>query len=96
MSSYTGHLSRGARIKDDATVWPQHRSLLVKIPRNNCGWTYTIRWGCTVKVGRTTDRKLRRLREAQTWCPGEIDEIAVKPFWNIARLERSLHTAPAA
>lgn len=67
----------------------------VTIPRNNRGWIYAIRWGETVKVGRTADRKLRRLREAQTWCPGEIDEIIVKPFWNIARPERSLHTALA-
>jgi hypothetical protein len=65
------------------------------IPRHDGGWVYAVRWGHTVKVGRTGDRNLRRLREAQTWCPGEIDEIIAKPFWNIARLERSLHTALA-
>jgi hypothetical protein len=69
--------------------------LQIRIPQRDRGWIYAVRWGDTVKVGKTRDRNLRRLREAQTWCPGEIDEIIAKPFWNIARLERSLHTALA-
>lgn len=65
------------------------------IPRNDGGWIYAVRWADTVKVGKTTDPRRRLLREARTWCPGEIDEIIAKPFWNITKLEYSLHTALA-
>ncbi|WP_369126741.1 hypothetical protein [Bradyrhizobium canariense] len=35
------------------------------------------------------------MREARTWCPGELDELLAKPFWNITKLEYSLHAALA-
>jgi len=31
------------------------------------------------------------LREAKTWSPEELEIVGVKPFWNISRLEYSLH-----
>jgi hypothetical protein len=65
------------------------------IPRNDGGWIYAVRTGGFVKVGKTTDPRRRLLREAQTWCPSGLDEIIAKPFWNITKLEYSLHTCLA-
>jgi hypothetical protein len=65
------------------------------IPRNDGGWVYAVRTGGFVKVGKTTDPRRRLLREAQTWCPSGLDEIIAKPFWNITKLEYSLHTCLA-
>jgi hypothetical protein len=32
----------------------------------------------------------KRIREAKTWLP-HIEVIAMKPFWNVSKLERMLH-----
>jgi hypothetical protein len=65
------------------------------IPRRDSGWIYSVRTGDFVKVGKTTDPHRRLLREAKTWCPNALDEIIAKPFWNITKLEYSLHTSLA-
>jgi hypothetical protein len=65
------------------------------IPRRDGGWIYAVRSGDFVKVGKTTDPHRRLLREAKTWCPSGLDEIIAKPFWNITKLEYSLHTSLA-
>lgn len=65
------------------------------IPRRDGGWVYAVRSGDSVKVGKTTDPRRRLLREANTWCPGGLDEIIAKPFWNITKLEYSLHACLA-
>jgi hypothetical protein len=65
------------------------------IPQRDGGWIYAVRSGEFVKVGKTTDPQRRLLREANTWCPGGLDEIIAKPFWNITKLEYSLHTSLA-
>lgn len=65
------------------------------IPLLDPGWVYAIRTGTLVKVGMTTDPRRRLLREAKTWCPHGIDEVLVKPFWNVRRAEYSLHCALA-
>jgi hypothetical protein len=35
------------------------------------------------------------LREEKTWCPYGLEQTLAKPFWNIRRLEYSLHAALA-
>lgn len=65
------------------------------IPQRDSGWIYAVRSGEFLKVGKTTDPRRRLLREANTWCPGGLDEIIAKPFWNITKLEYSLHTSLA-
>jgi Meiotically up-regulated gene 113 len=65
------------------------------IPRLDPGWIYAVRTGNLIKVGKTTDPQRRLLREANTWCPDGLDQIIAKPFWNIRRLEYSLHSALA-
>jgi hypothetical protein len=65
------------------------------IPQRDGGWIYAVRSGEFVKVGKTTDPHRRLLREAKTWCPNGLDEIIAKPFWNITKLEYSLHTSLA-
>ena len=65
------------------------------IPLRDAGWIYAVRTGDIVKGGKTTDPQRRLLREANTWCPNGLDEIIAKPFWNIGRLEYSLHVALA-
>jgi hypothetical protein len=46
-----------------------------------------------LKVGKTTNPK-RRARDARTWLP-DVDIIAFKPFWEIGRLERTMHAGLA-
>lgn len=65
------------------------------IPRRDGGWIYAVRAGDFVKVGKTIDPHRRLLHEAKTWCPSGLDEIIAKPFWNITKLEYSLHTSLA-
>ncbi|MEH2475947.1 hypothetical protein V1281_002880 [Nitrobacteraceae bacterium AZCC 2161] len=65
------------------------------VRRDDGGWIYAVRTGQYVKVGKTTDPSRRLLREAKTWCPEALDEIIAKPFWDISRLEYSLHAALA-
>jgi hypothetical protein len=48
-----------------------------------------------VKIGKTKDPLRRLLREAQTWSPDPLELIGVKPFWNITRIEYSLHSGLA-
>jgi hypothetical protein len=65
------------------------------VPRQDAGWIYAVRTGNLVKVGKTIDPRRRLLREANTWCPDGLHDIIAKPFWNIRRLEYSLHTSLA-
>src|SRR6202022_1548251 len=65
------------------------------LPRLDPGWIYAVRSGNAIKVGKTADPRRRLLREANTWSPNQLEIIGVKPFWNIRRLEYSLHTALA-
>ncbi|HEX4411923.1 MAG TPA: GIY-YIG nuclease family protein [Xanthobacteraceae bacterium] len=65
------------------------------VPRVDPGWIYAVRTGNLVKVGKTTDPQRRLLREANTWCPHALEQILAKPFWNIRKLEYSLHAALA-
>jgi hypothetical protein len=48
-----------------------------------------------IKIGKTTDPARRLLREARTWSPDELELIGAKPFWNIGKIEYSLHSALA-
>lgn len=65
------------------------------VPQRDPGWIYAARSVDLVKIGKTTDPKRRLLREAKTWCPNGLDETIVRPFWNIGRIEYSLHSALA-
>ena len=65
------------------------------IPQLDPGWIYAVRTENFVKVGKTTDPRRRLLREANTWCPHGLEQILVKPFWNIQKAEYSLHAALA-
>jgi hypothetical protein len=65
------------------------------VPRLDPGWIYAVRTGNLVKVGKTTDPQRRLLREANTWCPHGLEQVLVKPFWNIRKLEYTLHAALA-
>lgn len=65
------------------------------VPALDPGWIYAVKTGNLVKVGKTTDPKRRLLREAKTWSPEELEIVGVKPFWNISRIEYSLHSALA-
>lgn len=65
------------------------------IPRLDAGWIYAVRSANFIKIGKTTDPRRRLLREANTWSPGHLEIIGVKPFWNIRKIEYSLHTALA-
>jgi hypothetical protein len=65
------------------------------VPRLDPGWIYVVKTGNLVKIGKTTDPKRRLLREARTWSPEELEIVGVKPFWNISRIEYSLHSALA-
>lgn len=68
---------------------------IYRIPRLDPGWIYAVKTGIQIKVGKTTDPARRLLREARTWSPDELEIVGVKPFWNISRLEYSLHSALA-
>ena len=59
------------------------------VRRNDAGWLYLMKSGDLFKIGKTKNPK-RRIRDARTWIP-DIEIIAMKPFWNISRLERMLH-----
>jgi hypothetical protein len=65
------------------------------VPCLDPGWIYAVRTGNLVKVGKTTDPRRRLLREANTWCPHGLEQVLVKPFWNIRKAEYSLHAALA-
>lgn len=65
------------------------------VPRLDPGWIYAVRTDNLIKVGMTTDPNRRLLREAKTWSPNALDIVGVKPFWNIRKIEYSLHTALA-
>ena len=56
------------------------------------GWVYAICSGRYVKVGRTMN-PVSRLREARTWCAEGVDDVLMKPFWGIRKIEYSLHAA---
>jgi hypothetical protein len=64
------------------------------VPKRDPGWIYAVKSENRVRIGKTTDRE-RRFRAAQTWSPDPLDFIGVKPFWNITKLEYSLHTCLA-
>jgi hypothetical protein len=59
------------------------------VPQNDPGWIYLIRNAALFKIGKSRNPK-KRIREALTWNPN-IKIIAVKPFWNISYIERTLH-----
>jgi T5orf172 domain len=64
------------------------------VPRRDPGWIYLVRnmpGGDRFKIGKTTSPKTR-LKSFRTLLP-DMEEIAVKPFWNISHIERSLMTA---
>src|SRR5688572_3471824 len=63
------------------------------VPRLDPGWIYAVRIENKIKVGKTTDPERRLLREANTWSPDDLEIVGVKPFWNIRKLEYSLHSA---
>ena len=64
------------------------------VPKLDPGWIYVVAAGPLLKVGRTKHPDRRLSREAKTWLP-DLEIIGVKPFWNIGRLEYSLHSALA-
>ena len=55
------------------------------------GWLYVLRSGDRFKIGKTKDFATP-LKAARTWIP-DIKTVGVKPFWNIKRVERTLHIA---
>jgi hypothetical protein len=59
------------------------------------GWIYAVKSGDFIKIGQTIDPQRRLLREARTWSPNELEIVGVKPFWNIRKVEYSLHSALA-
>ena len=61
------------------------------VTRDDPGWLYLLKAGDLFKIGKTTNSKLR-LKEATTWSP-DIEVLAIKPFWNISKLEKMLHEA---
>ena len=65
------------------------------IPKNDAGFIYAVKTGNLVKIGKTADPKRRLLREAKTWSPEELEIVGVKPFWNVSKIEYSLHSALA-
>jgi hypothetical protein len=68
---------------------------LYGVPALDPGWVYAVKTGNLIKVGKTTDPHRRLLREANTWSPDPLEIVGVKPFWNIRRIEYSLHSALA-
>jgi len=64
------------------------------VPRVDPGWLYIVKNGDLFKIGKTTNPKRRLFREARTWLP-DIKLVGVKPFWNIGKLERQLHSGLA-
>jgi hypothetical protein len=59
------------------------------VSRDDPGWIYIFKNGDLLKIGKTND-PARRVREAKTWLP-EIEIIAVRPFWNVSSIERTIH-----
>jgi hypothetical protein len=53
-----------------------------------------VKNGELFKIGKTTNPKRRLFGDARTWLP-DMDLIGVKPFWNISKLERQLHSGLA-
>jgi Meiotically up-regulated gene 113 len=78
----------------DKPKWQPDLNLYGIEPRDP-GWVYALLTRNRIKVGKTTDPNRRLLREAKTWCPDELRVVGVKPFWNIGRIERTLHIALA-
>lgn len=64
------------------------------IPKIDLGWVYLIKNGELLKIGKTKNPEKRLKGDARTWLP-DMEIIAVKPFWGISFVERSLHTALA-
>jgi hypothetical protein len=64
------------------------------VPKLDAGWIYVVAAGPLLKVGRTKRPDRRLAGEAKTWLP-DLEVIGVKPFWNVRRLEYSLHSALA-
>lgn len=65
------------------------------IPQVDPGWVYAVKTGIFVKVGKTTNPNRRLFKDANTWSPEPFEIVGVKPFWNIRRIEYSLHCALA-
>jgi hypothetical protein len=53
------------------------------------GYIYIIEDRGRYKIGRTRN-SAARVRVARTWLP-DMTLVAHKPFWNVSRIERSLH-----
>lgn len=64
------------------------------VARRNPGYLYIFEHGSRFKIGKTSS-PMGRLKEARTWIP-DVKVIGIKPFWNIARLERLLHSGLAS
>ena len=60
--------------------------------RRDPGWVYLVKNGELLKIGKTTNPENRLNRDAKTWLP-DLELVAIKPFWNIGFIERSLHVA---
>jgi T5orf172 domain len=61
------------------------------VPRTDAGYIYIVEDRNKFKIGKSTNPSTR-LKAARTWLP-DIKLIGCKPFWNISKIERSLHTA---
>lgn len=59
------------------------------VSRTDPGWLYLMKHQTLFKIGKTKNPS-KRIREAKIWLP-YIEIIAVKPFWNVSKLERKLH-----
>lgn len=59
------------------------------VQKNDPGWIYLVGYADLFKIGKTRNPQ-KRLRDALTWNP-DMEVMALKPFWNISRLERQLH-----
>lgn len=64
------------------------------VQRTDPGWVYVIQNGALFKIGKTTSPHQRIERDAKTWLP-DLKVIGIKPFWDIAFVERSLHAGLA-
>ena len=63
------------------------------IPQTDPGYLYIFKSWQKLKIGKTTNPG-KRISEAKTWLP-DLEIVGVKPFWNIADAEKSLHSGLA-
>jgi hypothetical protein len=62
------------------------------VPKRDPGWIYLIQNDEFYKIGKTRNPQKRLYGEAKTWLPN-MKIIALKPFWNISKIENALQTA---